>query len=210
MRRIALALAALLFLTSARDASADEESPSPSPPTPLRSVRVNVRVQRDSDIADARMERGGTWTTICRVPCAFDAATGEHGRIDFLNTSDDPLPFTVPGDGTTTYDVEVHRPGNGYLVGGLAAFGAGAISLALGMAIIRGAGKEDLFGEANGFMGRLLLILGGASGVTGTVLVLKHSSTPFLAGPGPAPAPSPSSPPVPGVSAFQLVWTGHF
>lgn len=207
MRPIAIALAALVLLGAARDASAEEGEPAAPAPAPLRRVRVNVRLQRDSDIADARMERDGTWTTICRLPCAFDAAGGERGRIQFLNTSDEPLTFTVPGDGSTTYDVEVHRPGNGYLVGGLAAFGAGAISLALGMAIIRGAGKDDLFGEANGFMGRLLLLLGGASGVTGTVLVLKHSSTPFLAAPSPSP---PAIPAVPGVSAFQLVWTGRF
>jgi hypothetical protein len=199
-RRIVFApLAALALLAAPRDAREQEtiapdpvESSTTTPPTPApvpprallqarRSVRVHVRLDGGLEVADVLVERDGTWDFACRAPCTFDAAPGERVRVDVLGITHEPLTFTVQQpDATGADDIVIDRQGRGALVGGLAAFGAGAISLALGMAIIRGAGDDDLFGKANGFVGRLGLLLGAASVVTGTVLIVTRSTAPVV------------------------------
>jgi hypothetical protein len=211
MRRIVLAsfAAALLSFGTARDASAEEG---------LGVVRVNVSLQRDREFADVFIERRGTYEFECRAPCSFEAKAGEHGHVDFPGTTDEPAPFIVPNDGTETYHFQIRRRGKAALVGGLVAVAAGALSLALGMAIIRGAGKDDLFGEANGAIGRILLVLGGASAVTGTVLIVTRSTAPVLVPSSssrreahedltaPRSSIADAAPPLP----LQLQWTGRF
>jgi hypothetical protein len=210
MRRIVLAtLAALIHLGAAHDASA-EEAP--------HVVRVHVSLQREREFADVFIERRGAYDFECRAPCSFEAKAGERGHVDFPGTTDEPVGFTVPADATGDYRFEVRRRGKAALVGGLVAAGAGAISLALGMAIIRGAGKDDLFGEANGAIARILLVLGGASAVTGTVLIVTRSTAPVLVPSAatrqeahedltsPRSSIADSARPLP----IQLLWTGRF
>jgi hypothetical protein len=197
-RLLPVVLASLLFAGAAH---AEEPEPPPAP----RRVQVRIRLQREREFADVFIERRGTWGYECRAPCSVDAVAGERGRIDFPGTSDEPLMFVVPSDGSEVHEIEVRRRGRGKLVGGLVAFGAGALSLALGMAIIRGAGQDDLFGEANGAVGRILLVLGGASGVTGAVLVVDRSTAPVLVPPSTRSSMTSALPPV-----LPFVWSTAF
>lgn len=167
------------IIAGAREASAEERIAAP--------VRVRVHLQRAKDAADVLVERHGAWTLACRAPCTFDGVPGEQVRITMEGLIEEPLVFTVPAGGATEHDIEVRRRGDGLFVGGLVAFGAGAMSLALGMAIIRGAGKEDLFGEGNRAVASVAMVLGAASAVTGVVLVVRRSTTPFVAPKEPLP-----------------------
>jgi hypothetical protein len=177
MRRILLApLAALAILGASRDACAQK----PEEP----SVHVRVRMEREGEVADVLVDRYGKWAFVCRAPCTFDAAPGEHVRIHVLSNDrdDEPLAFSVPREADASHDVDIdvgHR-GRGAFIAGLAAIGGGAISLALGMAIIRGAGKDDLFGSANGFIGRLGLLLGAVAVGTGAYLIVTRSTAPVI------------------------------
>jgi hypothetical protein len=169
MRRIAVVpLAALVLFGLAEEASAQE------------TVRVNVRIQKGHDFADVFVERNGSWTMPCQAPCSFDATPGETVRVDVQGDASQRLTFTVPSDGTRTHDIEVRRRGDDLLVGGLVAIGAGAVSLALGMAIIRGAGKEDLFGSGNRAVAPVMMLLGAGSAGAGAYLILTRSTAPFL------------------------------
>jgi hypothetical protein len=143
---------------------------------------VNVRLEREGEIADVLVERYGTWSLACRAPCTFDASPGEHLRIGVLGADHEPLAFTVPADASAAHDVDIDigRQGRGALIAGLAMIAGGAVSLALGMAIIRGAGDDDLFGDANRWVGRVGLLLGGASVVTGGVLIITRSTAPVI------------------------------
>lgn len=195
MRRRPIVTATLFALVLSlaavtRDAAAEETDTS-SASAVKRSVRVGVRLQREKDAADVLVERHGVWTLACRAPCTFEAVAGEEVHVDMQGLIEEPLVFTVPADGRAEHDIEVRRRGDGLFVGGLVAIGAGAISLALGMAIIRGAGKEDLFGEGNRAVASIAMVLGAASAVTGAVLILRRSTTPFIA---PSSSPSPSPP----------------
>lgn len=168
-----------------------------------RTVQVQVRLQRDGEVADVFVQRDGAWSFACRTPCSFDAAPGEQVRIDVLGFGDEPIGFTVQSN-PGKQDIAVGRRGRGYLVGGLAAIGAGAITLALGMAIIRGAGDDDLFGEANRWVARAMLLLGGGSVVAGGALVVTRSTGPMI-------LPPPPTPIEPRVAApLQLTWTTSF
>jgi hypothetical protein len=173
MRRIAFVPFAVLFVLGlASEASAQEAERA--------VVHVRVKTKKDWDFADVFVERRGTWINVCQTPCTFDAAPGERIRVDVQGDAEHGLVFTVPDDGTREHEIEVHRRGDGYFAGGLIAIGAGAVSLALGMAIIRGAGKDDLFGEGNRAVATVMLLLGAGSAVTGAVLILRRSTDPYL------------------------------
>ena len=169
MRHIVVVpLAALLLVGLAGDASAED------------AVRVNVRMQKGHDFADIFVERHGAWERVCQAPCSFEAAPGENVRADVQGDENQRLTFAVPSDGTREHDIEVRRRGDNYLAGGLIAIGAGAVSLALGMAIIRGAGKEDLFGSGNRAVATVMMLLGGGAVGAGGYLILTRSTAPFL------------------------------
>jgi hypothetical protein len=191
MRRIVLVpLAAFVLLGLVNDASAqvadavpEATPPPPSLPAPVplpARVHVRVKMKKEWDFADVFVERRGIWTSAGQTPCTFDAAPGERVRVDVQGDAEHGLVFTVPDDGTRDHEIEVHRRGDGYFVGGLVAIGAGAVSLALGMAIIRGAGNDDLFGGANRAVAAVMLLLGAGSAVTGAVLILRRSTDPYL------------------------------
>lgn len=161
-------LAAFLLFGLAGSAAAEE------------TVHVNVRMQKGHDFADVFVERRGSWERVCQAPCSFEAAPGENVRADVQGDENQRLTFTVPADGTREHDIEVRRRGDNYLVGGLVAIGAGAVSLALGMAIIRGAEKEDLFGSGNRAVATVMMLLGGGSVAAGGYLILTRSTAPFI------------------------------
>lgn len=184
MRSILLAsfIALAHLATSAREARAEEAPVDAVTPEPPRSVRVTVKVHDEREFADVFVERRGQFESVCRAPCTFDAAPGERLRVDVYGSADELLTSTVRTDGASEQEIEVRRRGRGFLAGGLVAVGAGAISLALGMAIIRGADRTDLFQDlsANRALGTVLLVLGGLSAATGAVLIVKRSTAPFL------------------------------
>jgi hypothetical protein len=181
-------------------------------------------MEREGEAADVLVDRYGKWAFVCRAPCTFDAAPGEHVRIQVLSTDDPPLPFTIPtnADASHDVDIDVGRKGRGALIAGLAAIAGGAVSLARGMAIIRGAGKDDLFGSANGFMGRLGLVLGAISAGAGAYLIVTRSTAPVilpttragahedLATPGVSSSIESQSPSSSAPFPLQLGWTVRF
>lgn len=207
MRRLVLApLFALLVFGAARDAAAQE----------ARTIPVRVRLGSDLQVADVLVERDGKWDFACRAPCTFDATPNTRVRINVLGGEYEPLDLTVPADAPEGHDVEVGRKGRGYFVGGLAAIGAGAISMALGMAIIRGADKDDLFGDANGWIARAMLLLGAGSVVTGSVLIVTRSTAPMIMPPANRKQthedllPGQSNASLAPMMPPQLVWTTTF
>jgi hypothetical protein len=214
---VAIALLGVASNASAQEPEAEAEPPAAAPATAPpaapseapRKTRVRVRLKREGEVADVFVERRGSWSFECRAPCTFDATAGEQGRIQILGTDDAPLEFTVAAGGTGEHDIEVDRRGKGALVAGLVAIGAGAISLALGMAIIRGAGDDDLFGEGNRTVARILLLLGGGSAVTGTVLIVTRSTAPVVVPPAVSSSRGHDETPLP-IARPQLVWTVRF
>jgi len=193
LRLEGMVVACALLSWDVRDACADEAP-----------VHVSVRVQREKDVADVFVERGEKWTLVCQAPCTFEATRGEQVRVAMDGILEEPLAFTVEGDDSGAQDIEVRRRGGGRLVGGLVAIGVGTASMALGEAILRGADKGDLFGAANGWIGFIGMVLGAASVVTGTVLILKRPTEPFLASPPRSQAVDPV------LARPQLVWTLQF
>lgn len=209
-RTVIVPFAALLLLAVAPDAHAqDTQETQETHAKP--SVRVHVGLDRARDVANVLVERRGSWITACEAPCTVEAAPGEEIRIDMGDILDAPLSFVVAADGRTDQDIIVVRRGKGLFVGGLVAIGVGAISLALGAAILRGAGPDDLFGDngTNKFVGRLAALLGAGSVAAGTVMIVRRSTTPYLVSPALPERPTPSMPPAPPIGV-SLVWSMRF